>query len=72
MFFGCMASAVHLFISGGGMMDINYVKDVLFDLINESDALDVADIQYDDDKGLFLLVMKDGSVFALRVVKVKE
>ena len=54
------------------MMDINYVKDVLFDLINESDALDVADIQYDDDKGLFLLVMKDGSVFALRVVKVKE
>ena len=53
-------------------MDINYVKDILFDLINESDSLDIADIQYDDAQGLYLIAMKDGSVFALRVVKVKD
>lgn len=52
-------------------MDLNFFKDKLFDVINESDELDIADIQADDDKDLFLIVMKDGSVFALRTMKIK-
>ena len=52
-------------------MDLNYFKDKLFDVINESDELDIADIQADDEKDLFMVVMKDGSVFALRTMKVK-
>ena len=52
-------------------MDLNYFKDKLFDVINESDELDVTDIQADDAKDLFMIVMKDGSVFALRAMKVK-
>ena len=52
-------------------MELNYFKDKLFDIINESDELDVADIQTDDHKDLFLVVMKDGSVFAIRSMKIK-
>lgn len=52
-------------------MDLNYFKDKLFDVINESDELDIADIQADDEKDLFLIAMNDGSVFALRAMKVK-
>ena len=40
-------------------------------MINESDESDIADIQADDAKDLFLIVMKDGSVFALRAMKVR-
>lgn len=36
-------------------MNLNYFKDKLFDVINESDDLDIADIQADDDKDLFWL-----------------
>ena len=41
-------------------MDVNYFKDILFDLMNESDALDVADIQSDDRANTFTVLMKDG------------
>ena len=52
-------------------MDLNYFKDKLFDVINESDELDIADIQADDEKDLIVVVMKDGSVFAIRAMKVR-
>ena len=48
-------------------MDINYFKDILFDLINESDALDVADIQSDDRANTFAVSMKDGSTFSVQI-----
>ncbi len=48
-------------------MDKNYFLDTLFDLINESDALeaDLQDIQAEHD-GL-QVVLKDGTVFTLTV-----
>ena len=48
-------------------MDKNYFLDTLFDVINESDALeaDLQDIQAERD-GL-QVVMKDGTVFTLTV-----
>lgn len=44
-------------------MELNYFKDKLFDLINESDELDIADIETEDRKDLFTVTMGDGSVF---------
>lgn len=48
-------------------MRLDYFKDVLFDLINESDALDIEDIQSDDRANTFLVSMKDGSCFSVLV-----
>ena len=50
-------------------MDKNYFKDILFDLINESDALDpyLADIECDDRSDRMTVVMKDGTRFDVHV-----
>lgn len=53
-------------------MDLNFFKDILFDLINESDALDVADIQCDDRANTFTVLMKDGTSFLLHVTKMEN
>ena len=47
--------------------ELNYFKDILFDLINESDELDVTDIQSDDSANSFVVTVKDGTPFLLRV-----
>ena len=46
-------------------MDLNYFKDKLFDLLNESDELDLADICADDRRNAFTVRTADGSVFEL-------
>lgn len=48
-------------------MELNYFKDILFDLLNESDELDVADIQSDDTANTFLVSMKDETSFLVQV-----
>ena len=48
-------------------MEVNYFKDILFDLLNESDELDVTDIQSDDKANTFLISMKDGTSFLVQV-----
>ena len=53
-------------------MDLDYFKDILFDLINESDALDVDDIQSDDRANKFLVLMKDGMAFSIHVTKIEN
>ena len=52
-------------------MDLNYFKDVLFDLMNESDALDVEDIQSDDKENRFVVTVRGGAVFSVQVSSVK-
>lgn len=47
------------------MMELTYVKDCLFDLLNESDMLDVTDIQADDRQNTFRITAADGSVFLI-------
>ena len=51
----------------GDLMDLNYFKDILFDLINESDALepDLLDIQCDDRNNTMRVIMKDGTSFLI-------
>ena len=46
-------------------MDLNYFKDQLFDLLNDSDDLNIADIVTDDRCGLFTVNTTDGSTFEL-------
>ncbi len=43
-------------------MELNYFKDVLFDLMNESDALPIAQIAVYDRENRFEVVCTDGSV----------
>lgn len=54
------------------MMKLSYVKDILFDLLNESDELDLADIEMDDAKDAFLITGKDGSRFEILCRSVEE
>ncbi len=46
-------------------MELNYFKDKLFDLLNESDELDLSDIIADDKRDTFTVAASDGSVFEL-------
>ncbi|MCR5812126.1 MAG: hypothetical protein K6G34_12245 [Lachnospiraceae bacterium] len=53
-------------------MDLNYFKDTLFDIINESDALEaeLLDIHCDDLKDTMTVFMKDGTSFMIHVSQV--
>ena len=44
-------------------MELNYLKDHLFDLLNESDCLSVTDIEANDTLNTFRITVPDGSVF---------
>lgn len=46
-------------------MDFNYFKDKIFELINETDSIDIADIHTDDRNNTFTVSLHDGSTFEL-------
>lgn len=46
-------------------MELNYFKDKLFDLLNESDGLGIADLNAEDRKNLLTVTTEDGSVFKI-------
>ena len=50
-------------------MDLNYFKDTLFDIINESDALEaeLLDIHCDDQNNTMTVNMKDGTSFEIHI-----
>lgn len=50
-------------------MDITYFKDLMFDVLNESDALDLQDIRADDKNDRFTVVTWDGTSFIIRIEK---
>jgi len=47
------------------MMELNYFKDRLFDLLNDSEGLNISDINADDPKNLLTISTTDGSVFQI-------
>lgn len=49
-------------------MDLNYFKDLLFDVINESD-LPIQDIETDDANNLFVITVIDGTKYSLHIEK---
>lgn len=52
-------------------MELNYVLDILFDLLNESDALNLADIHTNRSNDGFQIRGNDGSSFEI-VCRCKE
>ncbi len=46
-------------------MTLNQFKDTLFDVLNESEELDLADLQADDENNTFCVTTRDGSRFPL-------
>lgn len=46
-------------------MDLNYFKDKLFDLLNDSDVLKLADLNADEQNNLFTAKTEDGDVFEI-------
>lgn len=51
-------------------MELDYFKDHLFDLLNESDLLDVKDIEDDTVENRFIVTLNDGSVFCVQYSKI--
>ena len=54
-------------MEGVAIVDINVFKDILWDLMNESDALDVSDIQSVDKENRFIVAVRDGSSFQIQI-----
>ena len=48
-------------------MTIDYLKDLLFDLLNEDDALNLRNLRWDSADHTFTLVTQDGNRFLLRL-----
>lgn len=48
-------------------MSTEYLRDLLFDFINENNELDVKDIYWDSESGVLRLTAWDGSKFLLRI-----
>ena len=48
-------------------MDISYFMYILFDLINESDALDVQEIEADLQNSMLRVTVSDGSRFVVQI-----
>lgn len=46
-------------------MTLDYLKDLLFDALNESRDLPLTDLSWDNDQHRFLLTTEDGSAFLL-------
>lgn len=50
-------------------MKTNYFLDIRFDLINESDALDVQEIEADLQNNMLRVTVSDGSCFDVQIKK---
>ena len=44
-------------------MELNYFKDRLFDLLNDSEGMGIADLNTDERNGLLIVRTEDGNVF---------
>ena len=51
-------------------MDINFLKDHMFDLLNESDLLNIQDIVCNDLEGTFEITVEDGTKFLITCEKI--
>ena len=47
-------------------MEQSYLMDTMFDLLNESDNLDVQELEENEREGEFLLTVKDGTKVRIR------
>ena len=66
MFFG-VHFGVRLFCKEAATVEKEYFIDTLFDLLNESDALEVSLLDLRADRRGLTVAMKDGTVFQIAV-----
>ena len=50
-------------------MTLDYFKDKMFDLLNETDSFEVADIEVREAENLVSVLLKDGSQFEVECRK---
>ena len=53
-------------------VELNYFKDKLFDILNETDEMDISDITADDRRHLLTVTIASGSVFEIVCQQVRE
>ncbi len=46
-------------------MEINYFRDKLFDLLNDSEGMEIADLNTDTQNNLLIVRTEDGDVFEI-------
>ena len=46
-------------------MELNYFRDRLFDLLNDSEGMGIADLNTDERNGLLTVMTEDGNVFEI-------
>lgn len=42
---------------------LDYLKDKIFDLLNDADEIGIKDIETNDKKGIFKVLLQDGKIF---------
>lgn len=42
---------------------LDYFKDKIFDLLNDADEIGIKDIETNDKKGIFKVMLQDGGIF---------
>lgn len=53
-------------------MRLSYFKDLLFELLNDSEELNVSEIKTDDENNLFQVLIVDGSEFEITCRKLEN
>ena len=46
-------------------MELNYFRDKLFDLLNDSEGMEIADLDADERNSLLIVRTEDGNVFEI-------
>lgn len=49
----------------GEKMDLDYFKDKIFDLLNDTDDMKIRDIETNDKENLFTVLLQNGCIFEL-------
>lgn len=52
-------------------MDLNYFKDKVFDLFNDTDTMVINDIDTNDKENTFKILLQDGNLFEVECRQVK-
>lgn len=60
-----------LYVKEDKHMELNFFKDKLFELLDESTTLEISDIETDDLRNIFTLETTDGSLFEIECRKIK-
>lgn len=53
-------------------MELNYFKDKLFDLLNDSEDLEIVDLNVDEKNNRLIVKTEDGNTFEILCVRRRE